>query len=65
MTTIYTVYNRAAENGSDDYLGDNLSAKTDKSARIEAKKIAVQNGWTKYGIRFFRESDHCRGEIDV
>lgn len=63
--TAYTAYNKSAEFGSSDYEGFPLSAKTDRSARIEAKNLAAEKGWTEHGIAFFRQSDGCRGEIDA
>lgn len=65
MATHYTVYDKAAEFGSDAQEGYPLKAKTDQSARIEAKKLAAEKGWEEVGIKFFRESDHCKGEIDA
>jgi len=63
--SIYTAYDKGAEFGSSDYDGFPLSAKSDRSARIEAKKMAAAKGWADYGITFFRTSDGCRGEIDA
>ena len=63
--TYYTAYNKAAEYWSDANEGYPLKAKTDRSARIEAKKIAAEKGWEHLGISFFRYTDHCRGEIDI
>ena len=42
-----------------------LTAKTDQSARTEAKKAAEKYGINKYGIIFYRASDSCRGWIDT
>lgn len=64
MTT-YTAYDKAAEFGSDAQEGYPLKAKTDRSARIEAKKIAAEKGWENLGISFFRDTDQCCGEIDA
>lgn len=63
--TYYTAYDKAAEYWSDANEGYPLEAKTDRSARIEAKKIAAEKGWEHLGISFFRDTDHCRGEIDI
>lgn len=65
MATYYTAYDKAAEYWSDANEGYPLKAKTDRSARIEAKKIAAEKGWEHLGISFFRDTDHCRGEIDI
>ncbi len=65
MTVTYTAYDKAAEFGSDAQEGYPLKAKTDRSARIEAKKIAAEKGWENLGISFFRDTDQCRGEIDA
>lgn len=65
MATTYTVYNKSAEYGSDDFEGFPLHANRDWRARIEAKKFATEKGWDNYGITFFRESDQCRGEIEA
>ena len=65
MTTTYTAYDKTAEFNSDAAEGYPLKAKTDRAARIEAKKIAAEKGWGKLGISFFRDTDHCRGEIDA
>jgi len=65
MTTHYTAYDKAAEYGSDAREGYPLKAKTDQSARTEAKKVSAEKGWEEVGIQFFRDSDHCKGEIDA
>ena len=64
MATHYTVYPRRDEY---DYESNavQLTAKTDLGARRQAKKIARENGWKIYFISFFRDSDHCKGNIDV
>lgn len=41
-----------------------LSCKTDRGARIKAKKYARDNEIKKYSIIFYRASDGCRGEIE-
>ena len=41
-----------------------ISARTDRGARIAAKKTARELGIKKYSIVFFRDSDGCHGTID-
>jgi hypothetical protein len=65
MTITYTAYDRAAEFGSDAQEGYQLKAQTDQGARIEAKKLAAEKGWTDLAISFFRDNDQCRGEIEA
>lgn len=40
-----------------------LMAKTDKTARREAKEIADANGWDDYNVGWFNTSDHCKGVL--
>jgi hypothetical protein len=40
-----------------------LTAKTDKGARSQAKKLAEASGWDDYTILFYRSEDGCRGEL--
>lgn len=61
--TIYTVTEKFAMAGTDGSEGYLLKAKTDSSARQEARKIAAAKGWEDYTIEFFRQSDGCRGTI--
>ena len=42
-----------------------LTAKTDRGARIQAKKLAKELAINKYLIVFFRDADHCRGSISI
>lgn len=42
-----------------------LTAKTDRGARIQAKKTAEKYNIEKYRIIFYRASDGCRGWIDA
>ena len=65
MATSYAAYDKDAEFGSDAREGYPLKAKTDRSARTEAKKIAAEKGWTNVGITFFRDSDGCHGWISA
>jgi hypothetical protein len=65
MTTTYTAYDKTAEFGSDAREGYPLTATNDRAARVEAKRLAAEKGWTDLGITFFRDTDHCRGEIDI
>lgn len=46
-----------------DAIHHRLTAKTDKAARAQAKKIADEKGWGSYTILFFRSEDGCRGEL--
>jgi hypothetical protein len=41
-----------------------LTAKTDRGARIAARRMAEKYGIKKYRIIFYRDSDGCRGWID-
>ena len=41
-----------------------VNAKTDRSARIYAKKTAEKYGIKNYQIIFYRSSDGCRGSIE-
>jgi hypothetical protein len=41
-----------------------IKAKTDKGARVAAKKEANRLGIKNYQIIFYRSSDGCRGSID-
>lgn len=49
----------------DSNYGIQLTAKTDRGARIQANKIAKSEGLQGYRITFYRDSDGCRGTIDA
>ena len=54
ITPTYTAYDKAAEFGSDAQEGYPLKAKADRSARVEAKKIAAEKAGVaaqEYGVR--------------
>jgi hypothetical protein len=63
MSIEYTAFDKNSDRGYED--GFPLTAKTDRGARMQAKKLAKEKGWKRYGLVFFRYSDGCRGEIDV
>lgn len=52
-------------NALDADCGLSLTATTDLGARRQARKIAKEQGLGEYTLHFFRESDGCRGRIDV
>lgn len=64
MRTYYTVY-QPRDQYDYESNAQQLTAKTDTGARRQARKIARENGWKKYFIKFYRESDSCIGNIDI
>ena len=60
MTAI--TYYIVPANGSLEMDGIQLTARTDRGARIQAKKLGLAPG---YSIWFFRASDGCKGAIEV